>query len=207
MWVYAAGLLFIWIKLSSANNGISEWIKKGIWIGIPAIISVGTIYLLFLSKGQNPASSSAGLKLSLKAFGFPLASPLLSGFSVDDISHGLIYHTGKAIFSDIQAIIILLLFAVVSIWLVLSIIRGVRDQNYRLMVVVFYSMSFLFFSYVYLRQMAISYEARHFRVIGLLIIPGTMALWPLLLRRWLRGVRSPPEECNAHRRAAAKPQS
>ena len=36
----------------------------------------------------------------------------------------------------------------------------------------------------------------------LLIIPGTMALWPLLARRWLKGVNEPPEENNAHRRAA-----
>ena len=36
----------------------------------------------------------------------------------------------------------------------------------------------------------------------LLIIPGTMALWPLLLRRWATGSEEPPEECNAHRRAA-----
>ena len=35
-----------------------------------------------------------------------------------------------------------------------------------------------------------------------LIIPGTVLLWPLLLRRWLRGVHEPPAENNAHRRAA-----
>jgi hypothetical protein len=34
----------------------------------------------------------------------------------------------------------------------------------------------------------------------LLIVPGAMALWPLLLRRWADGVQEPPEECNAHRR-------
>ena len=39
----------------------------------------------------------------------------------------------------------------------------------------------------------------------LLIIPGTMAFWPLLLRRWMRGVHEPPEQCDAHRRAARKP--
>jgi hypothetical protein len=32
-----------------------------------------------------------------------------------------------------------------------------------------------------------------------LIIPGAMALWPLLLRRWVSGVSEPPEERNAHR--------
>jgi hypothetical protein len=36
----------------------------------------------------------------------------------------------------------------------------------------------------------------------LLILPGATALWPLLLRRWLRGDESLPEERNAHRRAA-----
>ena len=35
-----------------------------------------------------------------------------------------------------------------------------------------------------------------------LIIPGTMFLWPLLARRWLKGVHEPPEETNPHRRAA-----
>ncbi len=37
-----------------------------------------------------------------------------------------------------------------------------------------------------------------------LIIPGTMAFWPLLLRRWVTGTKEPPGECNAHRLAARK---
>lgn len=36
----------------------------------------------------------------------------------------------------------------------------------------------------------------------LIIVPGVVALWPLLARRWLRGQAEPPVECNAHRRAA-----
>ncbi len=36
----------------------------------------------------------------------------------------------------------------------------------------------------------------------LLLIPGTMAFWPLLLKRWRSGGVSPPEEYNAHRRLA-----
>ena len=36
----------------------------------------------------------------------------------------------------------------------------------------------------------------------LLVLPGAMAFWPLLLRRWASGVHEPPEECNAHRRLA-----
>ena len=35
----------------------------------------------------------------------------------------------------------------------------------------------------------------------LLILPGVVAFWPLLARRWARG-GPPPEERNAHREAA-----
>lgn len=38
----------------------------------------------------------------------------------------------------------------------------------------------------------------------LLIFPGTVALWPLLARRWLGGTHEPPEERNAHRTAARR---
>ena len=36
----------------------------------------------------------------------------------------------------------------------------------------------------------------------LLIIPGAMAFWPLLLRRWKSGLREPAEPRDAHRCAA-----
>ena len=35
-----------------------------------------------------------------------------------------------------------------------------------------------------------------------LIVPGTMAFWPLLLRRWVAGAKEPPGKRNAHRLAA-----
>ena len=40
---------------------------------------------------------------------------------------------------------------------------------------------------------------RGFRI---LIVPGVIAFWPLLAKRWLSGSTHPPPECNAHRRAA-----
>jgi membrane protein implicated in regulation of membrane protease activity len=38
----------------------------------------------------------------------------------------------------------------------------------------------------------------------LLIVPGAVALWPFLLRRWLGGATEPPEERNPHRDAASR---
>lgn len=37
----------------------------------------------------------------------------------------------------------------------------------------------------------------------LIVLPGVVALWPLLARRWRSGAPGPPVESNAHRRAAA----
>jgi hypothetical protein len=36
-----------------------------------------------------------------------------------------------------------------------------------------------------------------------LILPGTVLLWPLLVRRWLGGIHQPPMEKTAHRQLAA----
>ena len=36
----------------------------------------------------------------------------------------------------------------------------------------------------------------------ILILPGAAAFWPLLLQRWVSGVKAPPGETNAHRRRA-----
>ncbi|MGZ3778601.1 MAG: hypothetical protein ACXVI9_13925, partial [Mucilaginibacter sp.] len=175
LWMYGSGLLYLWIRLSSQKSML-EWIKNGIWIAVPAMISFATIWLFYLSKGQNPASATASLKLTWKTFGFPLASPLLSGFSFDDLSHGLIYPTDTPIFSHTWSIILLIALAVLSVWLVCRILKKVPDSNYRLLLKVFYIISILFFGYAYLRQMTISYEARHFRIIGLIFIPGVIYL-------------------------------
>jgi hypothetical protein len=36
-----------------------------------------------------------------------------------------------------------------------------------------------------------------------MIVPGVIALWPLLLLRLLRGIEHPPTETNAHRNGSA----
>jgi len=176
IWMYAAGLCCLWIRLSQNKTAVLGWLKNGLWIALPAILSLGVIYLSYLSKGETPASASSGIKLSLQALGFPLASPVLSGFSGDDILHGLIYHTGKPLFGHQWSIIVLLLFAIISLVLVNLLIRRTQRREYGLFIVIFYGIAILFFCTVYLQQLTISYEARHYRILGLLIVPGTIDL-------------------------------
>ena len=176
LWMYVAGLFCLWIQLSHGRFGVIEWIKKGIWIAIPAAVSLAGIYFFFLSKGTNPTSATNGLKLTLQTFAFPLASPILSAFSVDDLLQGLFFHTGKVFLNPGWSIAVLLIIAILSIVLIACIIRFVPNSKYKLFLIVFYTVSILFLGTAYLRQLTISYEARHFRIIGLLIIPSVIYL-------------------------------
>lgn len=178
VWIYAAGLLCLWLRLSAINNYVTipRLFKNGIWLAIPAIISLACIYIVFLSKGDNPAAASKGLNLSLQTFSFPLGSPLLAGFSIDELMHGLLFPTFTPFLTPVHTLIILILIAVASVILIACIVKYVPKNNYRLFLIVFYAVAVCFFSVAYLRQLTISYEARHFRIIGLLLAPGVVYL-------------------------------
>jgi len=178
LWMYTAGMACLWLRLSSHENRatLPRLLKNGIWIAVPAVVSLACIYIFFLSKGDNPAAASTGLNLSWQTFSFPVAAPLISGFSVDELMHGLLFPTFSPFLSPIHLIIILILIALLSIIILACIVYYVPKNNYRLFVLVFYAVSVLFFSTAYLRQLNISFEARHFRILSLLIAPGIIYL-------------------------------
>jgi hypothetical protein len=179
IWIYAAGLMCMWLKMSSiaAKPNMQKLLKNGIWTAVPAVISLMCIYIFFLSKGVNPASGASGVKISWENFTFPIGSPLLSGFSVDDLARGLLFHPVGSLLSPIMALVVLALSAIISLGLIWAIMRYVPKNNYRLLLIVFYTVSVLFFTLAFMRQSSISYESRHFRIIGLLIIPGVIYLF------------------------------
>lgn len=179
IWIYAAGLMCMWLRLSliAAKPNMQKMFKNAAWIGIPALASLICIYIFFLSKGTNPASGSSGINISWENFTFPIGSPLLSGFSVDDLAHGLLYHPVGSLVSPATALVILALSAIISLGLVAAIMRYVPKNNYRLFLIAFYAIGVLLFSTAFMRQANISYESRHFRVIGLLIVPGVIYLF------------------------------
>ncbi|NCD71399.1 hypothetical protein [Mucilaginibacter agri] len=176
MWMYASGLCVLWIRLSRTHKLLGKWLINGIWIGIPAVISFAIIYLGYLSKGQNPTSGGNGLKFIWPTLGFPLASPLLSGFSVDDLTHGLLFHPDGPMFSHGISVLIIVVLAIATVFIVCRILKTVPYPEYRLVLSVIYIVSVIFFGMAFLRQLAISYEGRHFRLVGLVFIPGAIYL-------------------------------
>jgi hypothetical protein len=176
MWFYAAGLCIIWIRVSRAHTIIGKWIINGIWIGVPAVVSFLAIVITYLSKGHNPTSGGHGLKLLWETFGFPLASPLLSGFSVDELTHGLLFHPDGPMFSYAVSVLIIVALAIATVFIIISILKTVPYTEYKLVLSVVYIVSVLFFGMAFFRQLAISYEGRHFRMVGLVFIPGAIYL-------------------------------
>ncbi|WP_114936274.1 hypothetical protein [Mucilaginibacter endophyticus] len=176
LWMLAAACCFLWIRFSIGTKDIVTWIKNGIWIGIPAVLSLLTINHFYLSKGGNPSTVHGSIKLAWETFGFPLASPILTAFSIDDLTNGLLFHDDTPIFSYVWGVIIVLVCALLSILLIRFVVKKVPYKHYALLLTVFYGVAVLFFGQSFLRQANISYEARHLRLIGLIAAPGIIYL-------------------------------
>ncbi|QKJ30457.1 hypothetical protein HQ865_12045 [Mucilaginibacter mali] len=182
LWIYLAGLAYLWIRLSTGSKIVS-WLINGISIGVPAVLSLATIYLGYLSKGDNPAANVNGIKWAWETFCFPLASPLLTALPIDDFSNGIInYPVG-----------ITIVLALLSVALIVYLCKTTPNSSYTLLVLILYGVAVLFYSINFLRQANISYEARHMRIIGLVITPGIIyalskinrVYWLLFALIWL----------------------
>jgi hypothetical protein len=188
LWMYAAGVACMWINISmDETNNISlsryskkeiiTFLKNGLLLAVPFIGAVAIIYIFYLSKGITPTSDQGALLVKPETFGYPLASPMLSAFSVDELFDGLIYRPdGSTGITYHSAIILVFVLAFCSLAFMVLINRFAPTKKYLRAIYVFYIIGVIFFSYMYLKQATISYESRHFRIIGLLCLPGFIYL-------------------------------
>lgn len=176
LWMYAAGLCCTWINISIQEKGFYQWIKNGLIISLPAIISLLFIYKYYLSRGPGPASVREGFHFSLNAFIFPLASPTLSGFSLDEVFGGLLYHAGPAVLDARIISAILCVLAILTIAIIVVLNSSMLSLQYKIGLTIFYTTSVLFFGYLFLERADVSMESRHFRILGLILIPGVFYL-------------------------------
>jgi hypothetical protein len=147
-----------------ANGGWKPAIRQLLTLGGIMAVYVVAAYLIYLSKEETISASARPWDTSSfeRLWGIPvaLAGPVYGAFSFLES-----YNT-KTLFIPMG---FLGLFAVYKL--------GCRDQGanltaYRRLFVASYVAFVVFFSYAYIRGMSISYESRHFRVLGLLLLPG-----------------------------------
>lgn len=199
LWMFAAGMACMWINISlnlpqqlpaepaqtsemlrrtlPAKKTLLMWLRNGILLAIPFMAAMGIIYSFYLLKGPNPSDTSGRFVVKPETFSFPLASPIHSAFSVDEWLGGLIYHPdGLPLTSYRVAVFILFILAFCSIVFIALIVRHSPGRKYVISLLTFYILGALFFSYMFLKQATITYEGRHFRIIGLLATPGIIYL-------------------------------
>lgn len=187
LWMFAAAVGCIWINVGineTTNTGktwynkatLWIWLKNGLLLAIPFVAALAVIYMGYLSKGDNPTSDTGPLLVLPETFGYPLAAPILSGFSVDELVDGLIYHPEAAKVSYPVAIGMIVLFALACIAFVAFIGKLSPNKKYPVVLILFYVLGTAFFSYMYIRQATISYEGRHFRMIAMIFMPGFVRL-------------------------------
>lgn len=187
LWMYAAAVGCIWINVGISETGNTGktwynkatlwlWLKNGLLLAIPFIAALAVIYVGYLSKGDNPTSDTGSLLVVPETFGYPLAAPILSGFSVDELINGLLYHPEEPQVSYQAAIVMILIFALVCVAITVFVGKWSPNKKYVIVLILFYVLGTAFFSYMYIRQATISYEGRHFRMIALVFMPGFVYL-------------------------------
>jgi hypothetical protein len=193
LWMLAAGTCCVWVNTSLGDTCklagqlglrrsltdkhiILPWLKNGIVLFLPLAAACLVISVFYLSKGPNPSGESGHFLFKPEVVGFPLASPLLSGFSVDELMDGLIYQPDGPTVTYHLAIIILFALATSSLLFVWLIIKFRAGEKYLVAFLSFYLLGCVVFGYMYFKQFTVSFEGRHFRIIGLLAIPGIIYL-------------------------------
>lgn len=193
LWMLAAGTCCIWVNTSigearqlsgpvglrrfiTDKRTILPWLKNGVLLLVPLVAACVVISVFYLAKGPNPSGQSGQFLFKPEVVGFPLASPLLSGFSVDELLDGLIYQPDGPKVSYHLAITILFTLAALSMFFVWLIVKFRTGEKYLVAFLSFYLLGCVVFGYMFFKQFTVSFEGRHFRIIGILAIPGIIYL-------------------------------
>ena len=147
--------------------------------GAKLILTFITFYLIlyatYISKGLTPVSYAWKISSPVTAILFALVGPLYSAFSIGDLINRLLRHPGNPVIHSYDEIIPLLLaFAAITAFLVVRIFRMSPGNLYSSLLFGFLITYVVIFSFFFLTGAPVSYEDRHFRAAGLLLVPGTV---------------------------------
>lgn len=143
-------------------------------------------YALFLSKGTNP-SQIKGIEPGYYPFLYSVITPVTSALSIGDMTMHVLKFSRLALVDshyDIWWVFILLLLP--AGFLLAGVIREGR-LGYNALLLGFWATYFCVFSVLYMGGVGISYEERHFRPVGLIVVPGIVSL--ILKTQWKNGAR------------------
>ena len=148
-----------------------------------SIIFLSIFILIYINKeiGNNSSpSNSNNFNPIVMDFLIPLAAPFVSAFGIDDFItkfvdfkiqksgwysvNGLYSHHPEYFYIPILFILILIIYHIQKI-------PSIRNSNYLKLFMAFYIVHLTMFTYLYTFNAYVSYESRHHRTVGILLIP------------------------------------
>ncbi len=141
-----------------------------------ALSTFSILYYFFIRHG-NPSNTNK-FSFELMDILVPISSPIVSAFSIDDLLVRIFDFPGYHSISTIHAnpIYFFIPLAIINIIFYILVFKKFKFSRYMLLVICFIIVYTLIFFYFYFFDAAISYEFRHFRILGLLIIPYFISL-------------------------------
>ena len=174
--VTLSGFGFIFLSWISKRITLKELALKTSVLVFAALLIVLPIYFLFLHKGNNPSAAAKGFDFSALNFFYPAAIPLLTAFSADEVFN----HFAHPNFQENLPQTDVFFYAAAFLFLVFVLSRiyfnYIGSVAYRWLLFSAYLLFLGFFMLQYCRHAAISMEGRHFRMLGLLFLPGVVQL-------------------------------
>lgn len=143
------------------------------------------LYVLFLSKGSTPAS---GLHIHLPVNGvlFAFAAPLLSAFSLGDLLSRVFSNPSRMLLHNLaDSYLLLVMVSLLTLWLFYSV-RKLTLSHYQIALFCFFAVYFVTMAGLFIKGSIVSVEDRHFRPVGLLLLPGILTTLANTKTQWLK---------------------
>lgn len=174
--VTVCGFLFIFLSWIRKRNTFKELAIKTSELFMAGLLIIVPIYFLFLQKGTNPSSAAQGFSLNWLNLFYPASTPFLTAFSADEVFNTFAHPNYSDRLPAIDAIFFGLVFLVTIFVLSRIYFNRIGSVAYRWLLFTTYLFFTVFFVFQYCRHAAISMEGRHFRILGLLFLPGVVQL-------------------------------
>jgi len=148
---------------------------------IGALVAVGAVYELFLSRGWTPVSTqqlppSSQWSFFLDGVMFSVVAPWTAGFSWTDLLAWIFLHPGRELVHSWSIMILLMLpsAVVVASLVLLGKPRTENETDFRRFAFGFYGVTLAVFVFLYIHGADIGYEERHFRSAGTLLFVAAL---------------------------------
>ncbi len=166
-----------------------------------ALIVIGVVYALFLSRGETQLSSgplsggpAPGLHWSILLPGvlFSVVAPWVAGISWGDLLAWIFWHPGRELIQRGGWVLVWFMLpcavsvaSLVMLWQP----KTQKESDLRIFVFWYYSIIVIIFAYLYYKGANIGYEERHFRSVGtLLFVAALVGAMGSNIPSWIRNI-------------------